>query len=476
MESSQDLFKQLEEAEKLFSNGSIKNAQKLVRDVISKTKTFKKVPNALKHKLNFAIGQSRYFDEMSSFATNPKREELISEITKIVATPLKEPKKQAHRIHDLQTKWQLLDLSSRPASREQWSKFNELCNKGWEPCSEYFDELKAIKINNANQRLKIIEEINLYVSENSAKWPEVRTLIQYMRGTFEQWQKFAPVLDKDLNKLKTAYFEAKKPINNYIKKQESNVIAIKESLILKVEAIDGEDGDLNIKKFNDLKNEWKKAGSAGRKHDNKLWDKFNKSADRLFNAKKEVIDAEIVLAENILKDLKDKTISTQDAETKLNELKNIQKTKEYNNVVSNIKNLKNEKIKEAKASKLSEYNKIFSVINDKKDATISLSKLIEAAISKSINNKKTDKKALLYSCIKLEILANLESLKKDAALRQQIQLEMLTSKFNKSNSGDLNDLDSLVINFIENYSKEDSGAPEKALWNRVSKTLEVLVS
>ena len=476
METSQDLFKQLEEAEKLFSNGSIKNAQKLVRDVISKTKTFKKVPNALKHKLNFAIGQSRYFDEMSSFATNPKREELISEITKIAATPLEEPKKQAHRIHDLQTKWQLLDLSSRPASREQWSKFNELCNKGWEPCSEYFDELKAIKINNANQRLKIIEEINLYVSENSAKWPEVRTLIQYMRGTFEQWQKFAPVLDKDLNKLKTAYFEAKKPINNYIKKQESNVIAIKESLILKVEAIDGEDGDLNIKKFNDLKNEWKKAGSAGRKHDNKLWDKFNKSADRLFNAKKEVIDAEIVLAENILKDLKDKTISTQDAETKLNELKNIQKTKEYNNVVSNIKNLKNEKIKEAKASKLSEYNKIFSVINDKKDATISLSKLIEAAISKSINNKKTDKKALLYSCIKLEILANLESLKKDAALRQQIQLEMLTSKFNKSNSGDLNDLDSLVINFIENYSKEDSGAPEKALWNRISKTLEVLVS
>jgi soluble cytochrome b562 len=44
VETSQDLFKQLEEAEKLFSNGSIKNAQKLVRDVISKTKTFKKVP------------------------------------------------------------------------------------------------------------------------------------------------------------------------------------------------------------------------------------------------------------------------------------------------------------------------------------------------------------------------------------------------------------------------------------------------
>jgi len=475
VETSQDLFKQLEEAEKLFSNGSIKSAQKLVRDVMSKTKSFKKVPNALKHKLNFAIGQSRYFDEMSSFATNPKREELISEITSIISNPIDDPKKQAHRIHDLQAKWQLLDLSSRPASRDQWSKFNELCNKGWEPCSEYFDELKAIKINNANQRLKIIEEINVYVQENSSKWPDVRTLIQYMRSTFDQWQKFAPVLDKDLNKLKSAYFEAKKPINDFIKKQESSVIAIKEGLIAKVEAIDGDDGDLNIKKFNDLKNDWKKAGSAGRKHDNKLWDKFNKSADRLFNAKKEVLDAEISTAKELLKNLKDQSVTVQDCEIQLSELKNIQKSKEFNEVLSAIRNIKNEKIQEAKISRLGEYNKIFELLNDDKDQSISLSKNIVTAIVKSKTNKKTDKKALLYSCVKLEILSNIESLKKDNGLRQEIQLEMLTSKFNKSKNNELDNLDSLIIHFIENFSKSDSGAPEKTLWNRIKKTLEILV-
>ena len=56
-----DLFKQLDEAEALFSKGSIKNAQKKVRDVMSKTKGIGKIPNKLRHKLNFAIGQSRYF-------------------------------------------------------------------------------------------------------------------------------------------------------------------------------------------------------------------------------------------------------------------------------------------------------------------------------------------------------------------------------------------------------------------------------
>ena len=318
MKTSQDLFKQLDEVEALFSKGSIKIAQKKVREVISKSKELEKVPNKLRHKLNFAIGQSRYFDDMSSFATNPKREELIKEITKIVENSLESPKKQAHLIHEIQTKWQLLDLSSRPASKEQWNKFNELTNKAWEPCSEYFDELKQIKIKNATQRIEIINSINKYVQDNSSNWPKPKYLIQFLRQSFDDWQKFAPVLDKDLNKLRNAYFEAKKPINDAIKKQEQIVIKAKEALIEKVNAISDEDNDICIKKFNDLKNEWKNAGSAGRKADNKLWDKFNKSADRFFNAKKEVIDDVLSKANELLSQLDSGEISINDIAKSLN--------------------------------------------------------------------------------------------------------------------------------------------------------------
>ncbi len=88
MKTSQDLFKQLDEAEALFNKGSIKNAQKKVRDVMSLTKGLGKIPNKLRHKLNFAISQSRYFDEMSSFAANPKREEFINEIKKSLTSHL----------------------------------------------------------------------------------------------------------------------------------------------------------------------------------------------------------------------------------------------------------------------------------------------------------------------------------------------------------------------------------------------------
>ena len=472
MKTSQDLFKQLDEAESLFSKGSIKIAQKKVREVISKSKELDKIPNKLRHKINFAIGQSRYFDDMSSFAANPKREELIKEISTIIQSPLESPKKQAHLIHDVQTKWQLLDLSSRPASKEQWNKFNELTNKAWEPCSEYFDELKQIKINNAAQRMEIVNNINKYVEDNSSNWPQPKFLIQFLRQSFDEWQKYAPVLDKDLNKLRNAYFEAKKPINDAIKKQEQIVIKAKEALIEKVNAITDEDNDICIKKFNDLKNEWKKAGSAGRKADNKLWDKFNKSADRFFNAKKEVIDAELIKANELLSQLKSDEISISEVLKSLSDLKNISKTKEFNSIQKQINNKRKEQESELKQNKIDSYtNLLDAFLNNEIDKT-----KIPSTIKNKLNEKPQEKsstEALTYACVKLEALAGIDSLKKDAQLRQSIQMEMLTNKFNKA-SNNLNSVDDLLIHFVNNISAKPTAA-EKTLWKRVSKTIDILV-
>ena len=472
MKTSQDLFKQLDEAESLFSKGSIKVAQKKVREVISKSKELDKIPNKLRHKINFAIGQSRYFDDMSSFATNPKREELIKEISTIIESPLESPKKQAHLIHDVQTKWQLLDLSSRPASKEQWNKFNELTNKAWEPCSEYFDELKQIKINNAGQRMEIVNDINKYVEDNSSNWPQPKFLIQFLRQSFDEWQKYAPVLDKDLNKLRNAYFEAKKPINDAIKKQEQIVIKAKEALIEKVNAITDEDNDICIKKFNDLKNEWKKAGSAGRKADNKLWDKFNKSADRFFNAKKEVIDAELIKANELLSQLKSDEISISEVLKSLSDLKNISKTKEFNAIQKQINSKRKEQELKLKQNKIDSYtNLLDAFLNNELDNT-----QVPSSIKNKLNEKPQEKsitEELTYACVKLEALAGIDSLKKDAQLRQSIQMEMLTNKFNKV-SNNLNSVDDLLIHFVNNISAKPTAA-EKTLWKRVSKTIEILV-
>ena len=92
---------------------------------------------------------------------------------------------------------------------------------------------------------------------------------------------------------------------------------------------------------------------------------------------------------------------------------------------------------------------------------------------KNLDIKKSNLDNLTYSCVKLEIKAGIDSLKKDSGIRNKIQLEMLTEKFNKSNN-DLTSLDALLVHFLSNMTNKPTAA-EKALWKRVSQAIESIL-
>ena len=474
METSQHLFKELENAEKLFSDGSIKNAQKILRNVIKQSKSLTKIPNKLRHKINAAISKSKYFDEISSFATNPKRENLITKINALAKNPSKDPKKHAHEIHDIQAQWQLLDLSSKPASKSQWLKFNELTNKAWEPCKEYFDEIKQIKINNAEQRKVIIDEIIIFIESNKKNWPDARKLITYLQKTFQKWQQYAPVQNEDLDKLKNMYFEAKKPINEEIKKQEEINKELKNSLIQKVKEIQHEDNESCIQEFKKLKDQWSKIGPTGRKEEKKLWNLFNKSADSFFAEKKDKIKNEIIAIKDLNSKLNKEEISISEINESLKEIIHAKNSDEYKKLQNDIKKELNKIKLLNKESKIKSYIDLYDILNKMIDTNHAPNIFIDS-IKSSFDNKASDLKELNYVCIKLEVKAGIESLKKDQEIRNQIQLELLSNKFNKNDNSNLDDVDSLIIHFIKNFSINDAKKSHNDLWKRISKCIEVLL-
>ena len=79
METHKILFESLEKAEQHFEAGEIRNGQKIVNEVSRSIRAEGKVSNKLRHRFNFMSAQSRYFNDISSFATNPKRNEIIKE-------------------------------------------------------------------------------------------------------------------------------------------------------------------------------------------------------------------------------------------------------------------------------------------------------------------------------------------------------------------------------------------------------------
>jgi len=165
-------------------------------------------------------------------------------------------------------------------------------------------------------------------------------------------------------------------------------------------------------------------------------------------------------------------IPINEALKNLSYLKNISKTKEFNSIQKQINNKRKEQESKLKQNKIDSYtNLLDAFLNNELDKT-----QVPSSIKNKLNEKpqvKSSSEALNYACVKLEALAGIDSLKKDFKLRQSIQMEMLTNKFNKV-SNNLNSVDDLLIHFVNNISAKPTAA-EKTLWKRVSKTIDILV-
>ena len=71
------------------------------------------------------------------------------------------------------------------------------------------------------------------------------------------------------------------------------------------------------------------------------------------------------------------------------------------------------------------------------------------------------------------MICGVESLKKDLNIRNQIQLKILSEKFNKAKLTKKDEINVNIKNFFLNLSTSKVGASEKNLWKRIIKALKV---
>ena len=471
METQKILFESLIKAEGHFEAGQIRSGQKLVNEVSRAMKSEGKVSNKLRRRFNLISAQSRYFNDISSFATNPKRNEIIQEIEALIATPIENPKKHANAIHGLQTKWQQLDQSSKPAGREQWQTFKKLTETAWEPCAQYYEELKAVKVSNAKEREQIIINILQYTEEKSAKWPGLIELSKYLSQQFQLWQNFAPVLDDDFIKLKTAYQDARKPINDQIRAQENKNLKLKEEIIEKVKVINDEDTQLCIQKYQRLKRDYQNIGPAGKKNEPTLWKILNESADRFYEAEKTIANDEIKIIGALSKELGQDGFSLSKIKEQLRELTKTRKSPEFLKIQKAIKSYEGKQAEEIILQKVSGYMDLPALLESELLANSSIDKDISKALNKPayLNNADEVRKAVVM----MELMAGIESPDSDKAIKQLLTLEMLQNKFSQQ-VGETEKLKGLLITFISNVKAKKLSAAESKLWKRAQAALSVL--
>ena len=470
MERTDQIVELISKANQSFESGVIRDGQKLTREALKLVKVQGKIPNKLKHKLNATVALSRYFDDISSFATNPKRDELVSKIKEIADKPLKNPRKQADEIHKVQAQWQSLDQTSKTASQKQWNIFRSYVDKAWLPCGDFFEELNKQKLVNATKKQQVTQDLNEFVQKNNNKFPTSRILRSKLRKFDDSWNSHAPVRDDVFRKLKSDFMDAKKPIFDEINKQNEQIKLKKEQIIESVAKINSEDMDENISKYMNLKKDWNILDKLPHKLEKTLWKKFISSGDRFFEEQNKNKQLQLDELNHVLKDLKKYEIT--DLQELLPKFDLINKSKEYKSLQNQIIKLRNDEKDKRNKESINDLEKLLEYVTEKKDPS-DLTNLDSSY--KEIFDYKFDlhsKDEILESCIRIEMICNVESLKKDEKIRNQIQLKILTEKFNKAQQTKKEEILLHIKNFFFNLSISKVGATEKNLWKRIIKAIK----
>lgn len=273
--------------------GHLSSAQNLLND----TRThLDALPAAATRQLGRRVGKQAArlaeLKDWQTFATTPKRQELVHAMESLVSAPLP-PAQQAERIKHLRRDWQALGPVTQAADGRLADRFNAQAERAFEPCRSYFGELAAQRQANLAERRRICDQLERYLAETDWDHADMKAAERIMRTARDEWRRHHPV-DRQPGKAVEARFESlQNTLHHRVKAEWDRNLTAKRAVVAEAEAL--LDSDLptpdKVATVKALQGRWRDIGITPRRPDQQLWHAFRGACDRIFAARDEARNA-----------------------------------------------------------------------------------------------------------------------------------------------------------------------------------------
>ena len=250
----------------------------------------KSLPDAQSAPQRAALARaSAQLDELrdwQTFATTPKREQLVQAMNALADAPM-HPNDQSAKIKALRKDWNALGNPASGAERTLHSKFNQAAERAFEPCRAYFAELSEIRRRNLAQRQHICEQLEAYLAGVDWATADMKAAEQIMRLAREEWRMHLPVDRQKGEDLSRQFELAQKQIHAQVKKTWEANLALKREILAEAEALATADTRAadKISAAKQLQQRWRQVSITPRSADQKLWRQFREQCDLIFAAR-----------------------------------------------------------------------------------------------------------------------------------------------------------------------------------------------
>ena len=204
-----------------------------------------------------------------------QREALIQEVKNLEASS--DWNAVIREISNLKRKWKRISYWESAYEDKMAEDFEAAIDALYAKRKEIFQNSQAIKKELVEKAKKLSETDN---------WNQAT---EEMNELMRQWKaagsagKEDDALWEEFSAARQSFFDNKRQHWEEMKNQFDNARKVKEDLITQALALaDSTDWQKTSEKLKEMMDQWKEAGSAGREHENRLWNEFNESRQKFF--------------------------------------------------------------------------------------------------------------------------------------------------------------------------------------------------
>lgn len=280
----QKLQHQLDELEGVLDEGRLRPARRMLQRAEHLANGFEGgLPAKFERRIRHATTRIAELRDWRRFAVLPKQETLCRTMETLAESDVVSPPDRARRIRDLQSEWKATGGSDSSQSRALWERFSRAADQAFEPCRVWFEAEAQRRQTNLAERERICAQLDEFVEQ--VDWDSIAAgALERIRHTArKEWQHFGPVDRERLEPLRQRFEALMEKLTQQIEAKRAIHRAHKAELVDKAQALlEHEDPEAAAEQAKQLQQEWKALGVARPSADRALWKAFRTACDGIF--------------------------------------------------------------------------------------------------------------------------------------------------------------------------------------------------
>ncbi|MEY6433663.1 DUF349 domain-containing protein [Thioalkalicoccus limnaeus] len=245
----------------------------------------------IQHHIRATAPRVKELQSWRRWGADQQREALCQAVNELVERDLPD-EALVDELRQLQTAWKSLDQGGAPADQRRWEQFQASADQVYQRCRPYLERQTAEREANRRAREQLCQELETFLDRVDWDRMDWKKAVKAEREMRRSWSELGPVEIRHRRPLERRFHAALRRLDRHLDTERTRNRHLREELIAEVEALaEQPDLDRAIEAAKACQQRWHTTVPGRKADENALWRRFRAACDLVFGRRRAQIEA-----------------------------------------------------------------------------------------------------------------------------------------------------------------------------------------